>query len=243
MRCRTRTTLGFLAMMCLEATAIPNAGSWHPTTYELYSWQQPVGTWNFCILLNTSSEKTVLQVFSDKTRLRGVDAVEKKIAKLPGGSTVVWVTRLPTESRFPIAKGSELLASPPSDLVAEIHRFADARKIDLVSPQSGPSSSESGVGLKNGELRKLVRVKPCPAKSRSTPITSACVAAAIAEEAFLRHTDHKIDRYLITLLKGSGPPWVVVIEQGDDTHPGPDGGQWFIHIDPASGATDIDDGR
>jgi hypothetical protein len=40
-------------------------------------------------------------------------------------------------------------------------------------------------------------VHPCPSKPRIVPITEECVAAAIAEDAFLHHTQNKIDRYLI----------------------------------------------
>lgn len=40
-------------------------------------------------------------------------------------------------------------------------------------------------------------VHPCPSKPRIVPITEECVAAAIAEEAFLHHTQNKIGRYLI----------------------------------------------
>lgn len=91
---------------------------------------------------------------------------------------------------------------------------------------------------------KSVRVNACPAAPRSTPITRACVAAAIAEEAFLKATRHKIDRYMIFVDEGtSGQRWNLVIEEGDETHPGPDGSHWFVHVDRSSGMAEVDAGR
>jgi hypothetical protein len=87
------------------------------------------------------------------------------------------------------------------------------------------------------------RVNACPESSRATPITSACVAAAIAEDAFLNATQHKIDRYMIFVLGSSGQRWKLVIEQGDETHPGPDGSHWFVYVDRLSGAIEVVAGR
>jgi hypothetical protein len=91
---------------------------------------------------------------------------------------------------------------------------------------------------------RSVRVNACPTESRSTPITSACVAAAIAEEAFLKATQHKISRYMIFLHEGpSGQRWSLVIEEGDESHPGPDGSHWFVHVDRSSGMAEVVAGR
>src|SRR5882672_2248915 len=62
-----------------------------PMVYELYSWQGSNGGWNFCLLYNTSSEKTVQEVFSKKTELRGLGQLKHRISALPVGSSIVWV--------------------------------------------------------------------------------------------------------------------------------------------------------
>jgi len=125
-------------------------------TYELYSWQEPIGAlndnwtrpiiewnrdweqrpgeWNFCVLITTSSEKSVQAVFSDKNRLRGIQALKEKLVGLPSGTKVYWITRLPTDQKSPKAKGSESLASPPPELVKDILDFADAHNIKIDPP-------------------------------------------------------------------------------------------------------------
>ncbi len=88
-----------------------------------------------------------------------------------------------------------------------------------------------------------VKVNACPKASRAAPITRECVAAAIAEEAFLKVTRHKIERYMVFSHRSTGPRWRIVIEEGDQTHPGPDGSHWFVYVDRASGAVEVVEGR
>jgi len=64
-----------------------------------------------------------------------------------------------------------------------------------------------------------IKVKPCPNVSKSTPITRRCVAAAIAEDAFLKATQHQISPYMISWHGKSAPQWQFYIEQGDEAHP------------------------
>jgi len=90
---------------------------------------------------------------------------------------------------------------------------------------------------------RVVNVKTCPKGSRSPPITRRCVAAAIAEEAFLRATEHQIRPYLITSLGPLASRWRFVIEEGDETHPGPQGAHWFVYVDRLSGKVEIEAGR
>jgi hypothetical protein len=98
--------------------------------YELYSWQDSSGGWNFCVLYNTSSGKTVQQVFSKKTELRGIDQLKRRISQLPAGSSISWVDRLPSGTG-PKAKGSENLKYPPPEVMSEIKRFAEAHNIKV----------------------------------------------------------------------------------------------------------------
>jgi hypothetical protein len=103
--------------------------------YELYSWPDSSGGWNFCVLYNTSSEKTVQQVFNKKTELRGVDQLKHRISELPAGASIAWVDRLPSGTG-PKAKGSESLKYPPADIMADVRRFAEEHNIKVFDQAS-----------------------------------------------------------------------------------------------------------
>jgi len=94
-----------------------------------------------------------------------------------------------------------------------------------------------------GADERVRHVKTCSTASRSPPITRRCVAAAVAEGAFLRATEHKINLYMITSLGPSEGRWRFVFEEGDDTHPGADGSHWFVYVDCVSGKVEIEAGR
>lgn len=79
------------------------------------------------------------------------------------------------------------------------------------------------------------KVTPCRAAARSAPITRSCVAAAIAEEAYLKAMHHKVERYALYLHGASSPEWQFLIEQGDDTHPAPPDSHWFVYVDRVTG--------
>jgi hypothetical protein len=98
--------------------------------YNLYSWQDPKGDWNFCVLFDTNSQKTVKQVFDQRTTLRGVDQLKRKLSKLPEGANVFWFNRIPLGTS-PKAKGSEGLGYPPTNMIEEIQRYAETRKIKI----------------------------------------------------------------------------------------------------------------
>lgn len=106
-----------------------------------------------------------------------------------------------------------------------------------------------GILIGNGcatepEHEMAVRVSACPAESRAPPITKECVAAAIAEDAFLTETQHKLDRYMISVFRpSSGERWALIIEEGDETRPGATGSHWFVFVDRSSGAIEVVAGR
>jgi hypothetical protein len=131
-----KTILKFISVFFLLALTVQaqQSGRQAPTTthiYELYSWQDPKGSWNFSLLPNTSSEKSVELVFSKKVVCHGLDQLKAKINLLPEGSTIALLNRLPTGTG-PKAKGSESLTYPPPDVVGEIRRYTAARKIEVV---------------------------------------------------------------------------------------------------------------
>jgi hypothetical protein len=98
--------------------------------YELYSWQNSDNEWNFSVLPNTSSQKTVAQVFSKKARLRGINPLKQKISRLPEGTEIFWLDKLPA-APGPKAKGSESLRYPPDRIADDIKHYAEAHKITI----------------------------------------------------------------------------------------------------------------
>jgi hypothetical protein len=73
----------------------------------------------------------VQEVFSDKTRLRGWDALKRRLAQLPVGATVVWLDRIPLDTGGPIAKGSERLAYPPRESIGKVRDDVARKNIRL----------------------------------------------------------------------------------------------------------------
>jgi hypothetical protein len=99
------------------------------------------------------------------------------------------------------------------------------------------------VGAKDSHQTESVTVKPCLNASRIPPIERECVAAAIAEAAFLKATQHKISRYFISSLHPSALRWKIWIIEGDETHPGADGAFWQVYVERSSGKVEIVPGR
>jgi hypothetical protein len=130
-----RAILSLLALICITVPLFgknqKKAGEAVPIGYELYSWREASGEWNFCILYTTSIGKTVKQVFDDKRTLRGFDQLKRKLDTLPEGARVSWLNRIPL-SKGPKAKGSEGLGYPPSDVIQEIRHYAEGRNIKIV---------------------------------------------------------------------------------------------------------------
>jgi hypothetical protein len=132
-----KQTIWLIAVICftlmlLCASQLPgNAEQKTPMGYELYSWQDSSGGWSFCVLYNTSSEKTVREVFNKKTELRGVDQLKHRISQLPTGASISWVNRLPTAASKPKAKGSEGLKYPPTEIMEDVKRFAEAHGVTI----------------------------------------------------------------------------------------------------------------
>src|SRR5580704_14692035 len=96
----------FILMAQAQNSEVTTPTSSH--IYELYSWRGPNGTWNFSLLPNTSSEKSVTLVFNKKVASHGLDQLKKTISLLPEGATIALLDRLPTGTG-PKAKGSERL--------------------------------------------------------------------------------------------------------------------------------------
>jgi hypothetical protein len=94
-----------------------------------------------------------------------------------------------------------------------------------------------------GEHAKPVKVKACREASRLPPITRRCVAAAIAEDAYINAAAHSLDFHTIYSFRPSSSQWRFVIQEGDEAHPPADGAEWFIRVDRSSGKVEVDPGR
>jgi hypothetical protein len=100
--------------------------------YELYSWQQPNGGWNFCLLPSPSGVNIPADiVFGDKGRLQGVKELERKISELPAKSEILWMDRL--SGVGPEAKVSYKLACPSHKVIKHVKQYAKKYHIDLDS--------------------------------------------------------------------------------------------------------------
>jgi hypothetical protein len=87
-------------------------------------------------------------------------------------------------------------------------------------------------------------VQPCKhAPDDALPVVRECVAAAIAERAFLAATKHEITQYSIFSLKHTPTHWYFNILLGNETHLAPEAGHYMIAVARASGKTDVRPGE
>jgi hypothetical protein len=130
-------TLLIIPLTCFLAT-VPYAAGQAGTagdvvlTYELYSWQNQRGGWNFCLLFTTNRQKTVEEVFNKKSTLYGLDALKKRISELPIHSNIVWFDRLTLSGTR--VKGSESLRYPPKEIVEEVKHYAAGHNVEISGP-------------------------------------------------------------------------------------------------------------
>jgi hypothetical protein len=101
-----------------------------PMGYELYSWQQPNGSWSFSVLPSPSGVNVSAQeVFNKKFLLSGVKELKRKISGLPAGATIYWPNRIAGANQN--AKEGDKLSYPPSETIQDIQHYAEARKIKV----------------------------------------------------------------------------------------------------------------
>jgi hypothetical protein len=92
------------------------------------------------------------------------------------------------------------------------------------------------------EKRKAAIVRPCAEEARASPVRKECVAAAIAEEAFLGETHRRRGSYLITAMRHSAEQWKFMI-LGSNTHPSAAGSDWMVFVDRRTGKVELIEGR
>lgn len=99
--------------------------------YELYSWKIR-GEWYFALLVGTNRLKSRREVDSPKARVRGVEALKRKLSRLAEGEEVAWAGRL-----VPWA------VLPPEKIVDEIKNYCDRRGITLRVSRRGVSDASN----------------------------------------------------------------------------------------------------
>ena len=102
-----------------------------PQLYELYSWQQTSGNWNFRLLPSPSGVNTPAEaVFNKKFRLIGLDALRRKISELPAGAKILWTNRI-VSGASPQPADSKNLAFPPENIIEQVKRYARANGVEV----------------------------------------------------------------------------------------------------------------
>ena len=85
--------------------------------YELYSWQQG-GQWYFSVLIGTNREKTLTEIQSPDTRLKGLDALVPVLKKIPAGQFITWSLR-------------SGLSFPPDDILNQVVKICKDQGMQL----------------------------------------------------------------------------------------------------------------
>jgi hypothetical protein len=122
----TMRQIALLAICCV-GLALRASGQ---EAYELYSWQETHGRWNFCVLpspsgVNLSAE----QVFNKKNLLNGVEELKHKLSTLRMGATIYWLDRILGTSQA--AEESPRLKYPPFQMTQDIRHYCARRKIKV----------------------------------------------------------------------------------------------------------------
>ncbi len=130
---RSTTHLVMLVSVAISVVAAQN----HPKdrqkvlmNYELYSWQESKGNWEFSILPNLERYYVIEEVLDKRRTIHGVDRLKLRLSQLPAGTTVYWLDRLSPDVE-PKHKIRERFGYPPPDVVEEIQKYAGKRKIKI----------------------------------------------------------------------------------------------------------------
>jgi hypothetical protein len=114
-----------------------------------------------------------------------------------------------------------------------------------------PAEQPAGMFVKKNQslmgthrLIMVYPVRPCPEATKKTgPVTRECVAAAVAERAFLEETHHDIAAYTIFAMQQTEAIWYFDIALGDERHPSPPGGHYMVAVDRATRKTELIPGK
>jgi hypothetical protein len=137
-----------LVVLALILAAIPPSaaqqtpsGFAHPSPrlYELYSWPQSSGIWNFCLLPSPSGVNIPIEtIFNKKFRITGIDQLERKISLLPTGTRIIWMNGI-TAGQTPTRESSKLVL-PPLHTVEQVKRPAEQYRVQVEVPSQSPAA-------------------------------------------------------------------------------------------------------
>lgn len=128
-----------VALLTICCMGIALCASGQPNnSYELYSWRELNGRWDFCLVASPSGVNvSAEQVFDKKLRLRGVPELKRKLSRLPVGATIFWLDRILGRSQRAGEDGR--VGYPPSVMINDIRHYAETHKIkvEMLSGESG----------------------------------------------------------------------------------------------------------
>ena len=125
------TIPGSVAQTPADSTHLP------PQLYELYSWPQLNGMWNFCLLPSPSGVNIRIEtIFKKRVRLTGVGQLKRRISELPTGTRIIWLSGI-TSGETPTTE-SRKLALPPRQTVEQVERYAGMHGVEMDLPDSSP---------------------------------------------------------------------------------------------------------
>ena len=99
--------------------------------YELYSWKFR-GDWHFSLLVGTNRLKTRNEVTSPKVRLKGVEALKRKLKQLAKGEEVSW----------PAGRVAGTVL-PPEEIIDEVKSYCEERGIIMRVNQRGAGNASN----------------------------------------------------------------------------------------------------
>lgn len=85
--------------------------------YELYSWQDD-GQWRFSLLEGTNREKTLDEIRSPDSSLKGIEALKPALENIRAGQWVTWLSR-------------DTLAFPPADVMRRVEQISKDQGLQL----------------------------------------------------------------------------------------------------------------
>ena len=95
--------------------------------FELYSWQDENGRWQYSILEGTNRNKTLEEVQAIPLDLQGV---KDAIAKMAVGESLFWMNRV----KETVSGQMSQLSFPPDEVVDELKEFAREKQVELYLP-------------------------------------------------------------------------------------------------------------
>lgn len=124
-------TLAYMAIAVCAAQEPAGSLQKPPMGYELYSWQEPNGRWDFSLLASPSGVNIkAAQVFDKQFLLHGIEQLTRRISRLPSGATIYWLDGISGETGGR-AKGSRGLAYPSENVMEQVRQYAETTHVKV----------------------------------------------------------------------------------------------------------------